>query len=227
LPVDHEDHLYGYGVMGLPFASGHVLAMRKMHSSDGPKYESVWHRSPDGDWTMWSDVEPSRSCPRYWGNDVQRAIRAPLDISWPGPSRMTVKVDDGRVLDWEVQLGSTPVTRVLSAVGRLTPDALWRRRAVLSAMGAVAGPMLGAGRMALQGYASNGQRFRVNPELVWLVTGGRAVLNGTDLGAFGPLSERVSLGDFLIPQRGVLAVGHVIFEAFDEARHLSVTSRAG
>ena len=161
LPADHEDHLYGYGVMGLPFASGHVLAMRKMHSSDGPKYESVWHRSPDGDWTMWSDVEPSRSCPRYWGNDVQWAIRAPLDISWPGPSRMTVKVDEGRVLDWEVQLGSTPVTRALSAVGRLTPDALWRRRSVLSAMGAVAGPMLGAGRMALQGNASNRQWFRV------------------------------------------------------------------
>jgi hypothetical protein len=67
----------------------------------------------------------------------------------------------------------------------------------------------------------------VNPELVWLVTGGRAVLNGTDLGAFGPLPERVSLGDFVIPQRGVLAVGHVFFESFDEARHLSVTSRGG
>src|SRR5690242_3747256 len=227
LPAEQGDHLYGYGVMGLPFASGHVLAMRKMHSSEGPKYESVWHRSPAGAWTMWSDVAPSRSCPRYWGNDLERAIQAPIDISWPGPSRMTVKVDDGRVLDWEVHLGATPVTRALSAVGRLMPNALWRRRAVLSVMGAVAGPMLGAGRMALQGNASNGQRFRVNPELVWFVTGGRAVLGGTDLGAFGPLPERVSLGDFVIPQRGVLALGHVFFEAFDEARHLSVTSRAG
>jgi hypothetical protein len=71
------------------------------------------------------------------------------------------------------------------------------------------------------------QWFRVNPELVWFVTGGRAALNGTDLGAFGPLPERVALGDFVIPQRGVLAVGHVFFESFDEARHLSVTSRAG
>jgi hypothetical protein len=227
LPPGQDDHFYGYGVMGLPFASGHVLAMRKMHSSDGPKYNSVWHRSPDGAWTMWSDVDPSQSCPRYWGNDLQRAIQAPIDISWPGPSRMTVKVDDGRDLDWEVQLGSTLVTRALSAVGRLTPNALWRRPAVLSAMGAMAGPMLRAGRMALQGNASNGQRFRVNPELVWLVTGGHAALNGTDLGAFGPLPERVSLGDFVIPQRGVLAVGHVFFEPFDNARHLSVTSRAG
>jgi hypothetical protein len=114
LPPGRDDHFYGYGVMGLPFASGHVLAMRKMHSSDGPKYQSVWHRSPDGAWTMWSDVAPSQSCPRYWGNDLQQAIQASIDISWPGPSRMTVKVDDGRELDWEVQLGSTLVTRALS-----------------------------------------------------------------------------------------------------------------
>ena len=171
LPAEQDDHFYGYGVMGLPFASGHVLAMRKMHSSVGPDYQSVWHRGPDGAWTMWSDVDPSQSCPRYWGNDLQRAIQAPIDISWPGPSRMTVKIDNGRDLDWEVQLGSTLATRALSAVGRITPNALWRRRAVLTAMGAMAGPMLRAGRMALQGNASNGQRFRVNPELVWLVTG--------------------------------------------------------
>jgi hypothetical protein len=151
LPPEHDDHFYGYGVMGLPFASGHVLAMRKMHSSVGPKYESVWHRSPEGAWTMWSDVAPSQSCPRYWGNDLQRALQAPIDISWPGPSRMTVKIDNGRDLDWEVQLGSTLVTRALGAVGRTMPSTLWRRRAVLSAMGAMAGPMLGAGRMALQG----------------------------------------------------------------------------
>jgi hypothetical protein len=91
----------------------------------------------------------------------------------------------------------------------------------------MAGPMLGAGRMALQGTASNGQRFRVNPDRIWFVTGGHAVLNGTDLGAFGPLPESVSLGDFIIPQRGVLAVGHVFFESFDHTRHLTVTSRAG
>ena len=47
LPAEQDDHFYGYGVMGLPFASGHVLAMRKMHSSVGPKYESVWHRTPE------------------------------------------------------------------------------------------------------------------------------------------------------------------------------------
>ena len=84
---------------------------------------------------MWSDVDPSQSCPRYWGNDLQRALQAPIDISWPGPSRMTVSINNGQDLDWEVQLGSTLVTRTLSAVGRIMPSTLWRRRAVLSAMG--------------------------------------------------------------------------------------------
>ena len=51
--------------------------------------------------------------------------QAPIDISWPRPSRMTVKIDNGRDLDWEVQLGSTLVTRALSAVGRTMPNALW------------------------------------------------------------------------------------------------------
>ena len=140
LPPEQDDHFYGYGVMGLPFASRQVLAMRKMHSSIGPKYEWVWHRSPEGAWTMWSDVAPSQSCPRYWGSDLQRAIQAPIDISWPGPSRMTVKISNGQDLDWEVQLGSTLITRTLGAVGRTMPSTLWRRRAVLSAMGAMAGP---------------------------------------------------------------------------------------
>ena len=140
---------------------------------------------------------------------------------------MSVRINSGHDLDWDVQLGSTLLTRTLSAVGSTTPRTLWRRQTVLSVMGAMAGPMLGAGRMALQGNASNGQRFRVNPDRVWFVTGGHAVLNGTDLGAFGPLPGSVSLGDFIIPQRGVLAVGHVFFESFDPTRHLTVTSRAG
>ena len=80
LPPEQDDHFYGYGVMGLPFASGHVLAMRKMHSSVGPKYQSVWHRRPDGAWTMWSDVDPSQSCQRYWGNDLLLSAALSEDV---------------------------------------------------------------------------------------------------------------------------------------------------
>jgi len=43
--------------------------------------------------------------------------------------------------------------------------------------------------------------------------------------AFGSLSEQASLGEFLIPQRGIFAVGRTFFEPFAEGRHLAVASR--
>lgn len=225
LPPGRAERFLGYGVMGLPFASGHVLALRRFPASSvGPGYTSIWHRSPQGAWTMWTDVEPLQSCPRYFGSAVERVVHAPIEVSWTDASRMTVRTDEGRELDWEIELGSSLATRLLSSVGRVTPNSLWRRRSVLSAMAAVAGPLLRAGRLSLQGNVPNGQWFRANPRLIWFVTGGRALVRGVDLGAFGSLSEPASLGDFLIPQRGIFAVGQTFFEPFAEGRHVAVVS---
>jgi hypothetical protein len=50
-------------------------------------------------------------------------------------------------------------------------------------------------------------------------------LHGADLGSFGSLSEQASLGQFVIPQRGIFADGKSFFEPFDEGRHVAVASR--
>lgn len=226
LPHGSAECFFGYGVMGLPFASGHVLAMRRFPASSvGPGYTSVWHRSPDGEWGMWVDVDPLHACPRYFGSGVERVVRGPIHVSWPGAQRMIVQIEGGRQLDWEIVLASTLTTRLLSSVGKVTPDALWRRRLVLSAMAAVAGSMLRAGRLSLYGIAPNGQWFKANPKQIWTVTGGRALLHGTDLGGLGRLPEIAALGGFVIPQRGIFAVGQGLFEPFAEDRHMAVASR--
>ena len=42
LPAGSEERFNGYGVMGLPFASGHVLAMRRFPASSiGPGAGSI------------------------------------------------------------------------------------------------------------------------------------------------------------------------------------------
>jgi len=167
-----------------------------------------------------------QACPRYFGSELERVVQVPIALSWPDPFRMIVRIDEGRELDWQIELDSTPVTRFFSAVGEAIPDSLWRRRSVLWAMAAVAGPLLRAGRLSLHGNAPNGQWFEANPRLIWFVTGGRALLHGADLGPFGSLSEQASLGEFLIPQRGIFAVGQTFFEPFAEGRHLAVASTA-
>jgi hypothetical protein len=59
LPAGAGERFTGYGVMGLPFASGQVLAMRRFPASSiGPAHTSVWHRDPAGRWDFWQ--KPAR-----------------------------------------------------------------------------------------------------------------------------------------------------------------------
>jgi hypothetical protein len=88
----------------------------------------------------------------------------------------------------------------------------------------MAGPLLGVGRIGLQGHVPNGQRFVANPRVVWSVADSRAVLGEADLGPPGPVHPQAHLADFWIPQRGILALGRAYFEPFDPARHSSRTS---
>jgi hypothetical protein len=58
----------------------------------------------------------------------------------------------------------------------------------------------------------NGQRFDVRPRRMWLVAGSRAALQGRDLGKPTALPVQDRLGDFWIPQRGILMLGTAVFE---------------
>lgn len=225
LPNGENERFGGYGVMGVPFDSGHVLAMRRFTASSvGAGYTSVWHRAPDGAWTFYADVDPLRACTRYFGSDVERAIECPIDVTWPAPRVLRVGVPSAR-LAWQVELASTAATRALNAMARLMPDRLWKDRRVLSMMAAVTGPALRAGHLGVHGRAPNGQAFVANPMVLWTIARTSATIGETDLGPPGPLAVQARLGDFWIPQRGVFAVGRAFFETFDPARHLAVACR--
>jgi len=226
LPDRPEERFAGYGVMGLPFASGHILAMRRWPASSvGPGYSSVWHHAPDGRWTFAQSAPPEASCTRYFGSALAGDYHTDIQIEWTGPRSLRLTAEQPR-LEWSMQLAATPATRALNAVGRALPDAMWHSPAVLAAMGRVAGTALRAGRLRLAGQAPNGQRFMSNPKNIWVITAANAVLDGEDLGPLGPVPEQVRLGDFYIPQRGLLAFASAFLEPFDADRHTSADVRA-
>jgi hypothetical protein len=215
VPPGEAERFAGYGVMGLPFASGHVLAARRFPASSiGPGYTSVWHRSPDGDWTFWQDQPDDQSCPRYFSAAVSTSCRVDIDLSWPTDATLRIVIPEVG-LEWTAQMSSTPVTRMLNAVGRIMPDRAWRARTVLTAMGAVAGRALRAGKVAMIGTAPNGHDFIANPLRIWLIEESTARLGVDDFGPVGPLGEQTHLGDFWLPQRGIFAIGRAYFEAAD------------
>lgn len=227
LPTGADERFNGYGVMGLPFSSGHILAMRRFSASSlGPGYTSVWHRTPAGEWVFYATVPPRQSCTRFFGVLASDSMQTAISITWLAPFRLRVTIP-AVSLDWDVGVGSTLATRLMNAAGRLLPRAAWHSSAVLAAMGRVAGPLLGVGRVGLEGSVPNGQRFIANPRVLWAITDSRAVLAGENLGPPGPVRPQAHLGGFWIPQRGMFAIGQSYFEPFDPARHSSRTGRSG
>jgi hypothetical protein len=158
LPPGDCERVSGYGVMGLPFLSGHVLGLRRWTASSvGDSFTSIWHRNPTGRWTFYESTACDIACTRYFGADVERAREGPIELEWGASNRLRVSTADGAV-DWEVAIGATVATRMMSAMGSVVPFAAWQSRPVLKAMGAVAGRVLDVGRVQLRLDADRGLR---------------------------------------------------------------------
>lgn len=225
LPKGSDERFSGYALMGLPFESGHVLGLRRFPvTSVGPGYTSVWLRRPTGSWTIYTNVDPTLSCPRYFGSALESTSVHDIAIEWHDDRNFSVGIDDDVSLRWDVRLAATPVTRTMSAMTNAMPDSFWRSNPFLRAMGAVAGPSLRAGKVALAGSVPNRQRFAATPKRIWTVASSRVMLDGQDLGAVKPLPTQSRLGDFWMPQRGIFMIGSATFEPFDASRHSSATT---
>lgn len=211
-PTGTDERFSGYGVMGIPFSSGHILAMRRFPvSTVGPGYNAVWLRDPRGAWTMAATTPPQQSCARYFGGAVEHQIQAPVDLQWADGHTLRVIVPEPLGLDWVITLRATALTRAMSTVCAALPDPLWRQPWFSSTMAAVAAVSLGTGTMRLIGRTPNRQHFVARPRRIWLISDSTARLGGQDLGRPAPLSEQTSLGDFWLPQRGLFMVGWSAF----------------
>ena len=226
LPPGTDERVAGFGVMGLPFRSGHYLAFRHFPASSfSPAYRSVWHRDPSGTWTFYATTPAELSCSRYFSSATTvPAAQCDISMRWTGPWSLAITIPV--LLEWTVDMTDTAVTRTMSRLGRSLPERVWSNRAVLAGMGRLAGPLLAAGQVRLAGSAPNGQRFRIAPRQMWAVSRSTAVLAGVDLGEVAPLAEQSRLADFRLPQRGICVIGSARFEVFDPARHRAGTQTA-
>ncbi len=213
IPCGSGDRFSGCAVIGLPFSSGHVLALRRVEASSiGPAYTSVWQRDPDGRWTFHQNVPPDDSCPRYFGAAISENTTEPIRIDWTGPREFRVTVDAPGDIVWDVRLAPALATRMMNAAASAMPSSWWKKRPVLSTMEIAARSILGTGEMNLTGYTPNGQTFTAMPRLVWLIAESRATIRGVNVGSPAPLPKQAMLGDFRIPQRGIFAIFTSILE---------------
>lgn len=207
LPDGQDDRFAGYAVLGVTFSQGDVLALRRFPgSSIGPGYTSVWHRDPERRWTFYQDVAADLGCSRYFSDGIARTAQAAIRIVWTGAQSFTVLVAGGDELEWSVDLASTPVTRMLTALAAAFPASAWRRPGVVRALAAAAGLALGAGRLRFSGTTPNGHRFVAMPEALWEVARSQAVIAGRRVDGIVRPERQTRLGDLWIPRCGLFAV---------------------
>lgn len=220
-PRPGRDDVGGLALVGQPFATGDILCLRQFPiSTFGPGYVSVWHRSPDGSWTIYTTIAPELSCPRFIGSAVSKVSQTPILAEWTGPYVLKVEVPAAD-LHWTLRVADTPVTAAMNAMMGAMPSAMFRSDPVLSLMSLFSTATLGAGDLRLRGHMPNRQWFQAAPRRVWIVSEASASINGRDLGSPAPLKSQAMLGEVPMPQRGLLMMGAFSFEAYAPDRHLS------
>ncbi|MBF6182450.1 hypothetical protein FOH10_16040 [Nocardia otitidiscaviarum] len=205
-PWPGHEYVRGWGVFGLPFDSGHILALRVFPDNSFGPYRSVWHRDPDGRWSIFVDGDRvDTACPRYFGAACGYTGLAAIEVTWTGPASVRVTVDDP-ALEWTFTATETPALRLPNALGPRLPLRTWRSRSLLRAR-EIAAAALGMGSLRMSGTMPSGHYGTLMPEQMYLITAASAVLDGQDLGNPVRLAENPVIGAVALPARGVLAIG--------------------
>lgn len=221
-PWPGHEYVRGWGVFGLPFDSGHVLALRVFPQSSFGPYRTLWHRDPGGRWSIHADARHVElACPRYYGPACQYVGRARIGLEWTGPRTLRVTMDEP-VLDWTVIVARSPLMGLLNPLSAAMPLSSWRPRALVRARELLA-QALGMGRLQLAGVMPSGHSGLLMPQRMYLVSQSTAALDGVDLGSPSRPRENPTIGGVPLPARGVLAIGEAMWgindhDEFESAR---------
>lgn len=214
---DHE-YVKGWGVFGLPFDSGHVLALRVFPENCFSPYRTLWHRDPEGSWSIHVDgARLDTACPRYYGAACDYTGYAHITLAWTGPATLRVTMDSPS-LDWTLTAASTRLLDFLNGISAVLPLATWRPRSLIRARERLA-HALGMGHLQLSGVMPSGHTGTLMPQRMYFVDDSWATLDGVDLGRPTQSQDNPRIGDVPLPARGVLAIGQAVWEVLDQAEY--------
>jgi hypothetical protein len=206
-PWPGHEHYAGYGVMVLPFSSGHLLGLRVFPENDFAPYESVWHRTPDGAWSIYNDGPSLRTtCPRWWGAALAHAELTNIELSWTGANELRVEMEEPRLV-WTLSMTATPLLGLLNTLSAALPLWTWKPAILLRAREWIAKRLLGMGDLRFAFETPNHQDAVMMPERIFFIASSTASLDGRDLGHPVPLPSNPTIGGVSLPSRPVFVTG--------------------
>jgi hypothetical protein len=220
-PWPGHEYVKGWGVFGLPFDSGHVLALRVFPENDFSPYRTLWHRDPEGRWSIYVDgSQLDTACPRYYGQACAHVGYARIQLDWTGPMTLRVMMDEP-ALEWTLTARQSPMLRVMNTISPRLPLSTWRSPRLVRARELIAQRALGLGEIRMSGTMPSGHVGILMPQRMYFIDETRAVLDGADLGRATRVSPNPQIGEVSLPARGVLAIGQ---GAWEIPRRIGATS---
>jgi hypothetical protein len=193
--------------MVLPFSSGHLLGLRVFPENDFAPYASVWHRTPDGAWSIYNDgLSLETTCPRVWGPALRHAALTRIERTWTGPNELRVEMEAPRLV-WTMAMTAPPLLQVMNAVSAALPLWAWRAAPLRRFAEGVAKWFLGLGTLHFSFVAPSGQDAVLVPQQFFFIEASEATWAGQDLGEPVRLAANPTIGGIPLPVRPTFVVG--------------------
>ena len=224
-PWDGYEFGRGYAVLTLPFSSGHLLGLRVFPQNDFAPYVSVWHRPPDGEWSIYVDGPVlEAACPRYWSGATESTALAEVDVEWTGPETLEVSMAEPG-LEWTLTASAPALLEMVNALHAALPRWTWRVGSIRRLREWVARRVLDMGEVRFAFVTANGQEAVLAAEETYIVDDSAAVLDGHDLGELVALDDPPTVGDVTLPRRPTLVFGEAFATVLDEDDYREVRDR--
>lgn len=218
-PVSGYEYVRGYGIYGLPLDSGHTLALRVFPENDFAPYKTIWHQTPEGQWSIYVDgPRHDTACHRYYDAAVDHVESATITTTWEGPMELHVEMDDP-ALNITLELESTWLARVMNTIGARFPVRLWRVPSVARTMARLADVVFDVGDVTLVGEAPNGHYAVLMPRQLYPIRSGSVTFEGEDLGKPVRTEINPTIGEVVLPAQPMLSIGEAYFEILDPAEY--------
>lgn len=218
-PLPGFEHVRGFGIFSLPFDSGHVLALRVFPENDFAPYISIWHQSPDGQWSIFTDAPRlDTACPRYFGAAASHVQFSHITLTWTGPMELLVEMDSPKLV-WSVSMATTPLFKIMNMISPRLPEPLWRAPAMLRMMEWLGRVFFDMGDSTLSGIVPNGHFGIMMPQRMFPIVSTKAELAGQELGQGTRAKENPSIGKLRLSARPIFAIGRGYFKIQDSAEH--------
>lgn len=211
---DHE-YVRGWGIFSLPFDSGHVLALRVIPQNAFAPCRTVWHRTPDGLWSIFVDgPRLDIACPRWFGPACTVTARTRIHVQWQGSMSLRITIAEPEH-DWTLEARATRLLEALNLVSTRMPLWTWTRPALVRARELMAERLLGMVAIRLRGAMPSGHVGTLMPQRMYFIDHAKARLAGEDLGRPERATPPPDIGGLSLPARGILAVGQAAWHILD------------